>query len=487
MKRSRILLRRMYIAAFMFAAAGAIWLVALQRQESLQAAVPIENRTVVLETSTDKNRASSQSANQQRAKITPLPGEIFLKTIDINLDDDEDFEQLILSKKNTAASSLDVVVADFSPTLGIYLRYFDGPIAATKLDSIIFQSMDVTADGLTDLLVQGLNESNDQTLTVFRRLPDRGYSRVFSGIGMEIDLQEPDTSGTLAPAASILVKARATNPNTAIQSLYIWNSRFLSFEKKSETLVPQNAILVLGPSGNDASAFLTWLNRLWTRNADASDIRSLFLDPKSNALILGAGKIQQRWIIKSAERNGNRLYLTCSTSEASDLDRIVVIDAKTQNDIAVGITDQQVSHFRRDEGWAGVYSAVIPAPAITLAKTTATTPSSESVDTDFTSFCGRYLGDNGSVLVLSQTKSVVLIDNQYREGIAKFFDYGGLQVMDFLQIMPSGLSGKRLIFVVTVEKLTGEKIERIRLDSAHIDSGGVQIDYRTPYFFTKTS
>ena len=479
MKRSRILLRRMYIAAFMLAAAGAIWLVALQRQESLQAAVPIENRTVVLETSTDKNRASSHSENQQRAKITPLPGEIFLKTIDINLDDDEDFEQLILSKKNAATSSLDVVVADFSATLGIYLRYFDGPIAATKLDSIIFQSMDVTADGLTDLLVQGLNESNDQTLTVFRRLPNRGYSRVFSGIGMEIDLQEPDISVTLASAASILVKARATTPNTAIQSLYIWNSRFLSFEKKSETLVPQNAILVLGPSGNDASAFLTWLNRLWTRNTDVSDIRSLFLDPKGNALILGAGKIQQRWIIKSAERNGNRLYLTCSTSEASDLDRIVVIDAKTQNDIAVGITDQQVSHFRRDEGWAGVYSAIIPDPA--------STPSSEGVNTDFTSFCGRYLGDNDSVLVLSQTKSVVLIDNHYREGIAKFFDYSGLQVMDFLQILPGGLSGERLIFVVTVEKLAGEKIERIRLDPAHIDSGGVQIDYRTPYFFTKTS
>ncbi len=111
------MLNRTYIAAFFVAFAFAAWLVALQRQENLQAAVPIENRTVMLEVPSGKNEVPSQNTIQQRAKITPLPGEIFLKTIDVNLDDDEDFEQVILSKKSTASTSLEIVVADFSQAL----------------------------------------------------------------------------------------------------------------------------------------------------------------------------------------------------------------------------------------------------------------------------------------------------------------------------------------------------------------------------------
>ncbi len=48
------MLKRTYIAAFLVASAFAAWLVALQRQENLQAAIPIENRTVMLEVPSGK-------------------------------------------------------------------------------------------------------------------------------------------------------------------------------------------------------------------------------------------------------------------------------------------------------------------------------------------------------------------------------------------------------------------------------------------------
>ncbi|HBE47197.1 MAG TPA: hypothetical protein DDW14_07735, partial [Spirochaetaceae bacterium] len=133
------MLKRLYIAAFLVAFALAAWLVALQRQETLQASIPIENRTVMLESSNEKNQVQQQSAVQQRARIAPVPEEIFLKTIDLNLDDDEDFEQVIISRKSTSSQALSIVIAKFSPALGIYFRYFDGEIAATKSDSIIVQ------------------------------------------------------------------------------------------------------------------------------------------------------------------------------------------------------------------------------------------------------------------------------------------------------------------------------------------------------------
>jgi len=42
-------------------------LIAIQRQETLQASVPIENRTIILESLSDKNQVSSQNASQQHA------------------------------------------------------------------------------------------------------------------------------------------------------------------------------------------------------------------------------------------------------------------------------------------------------------------------------------------------------------------------------------------------------------------------------------
>jgi hypothetical protein len=477
MKTFQTMLKHLYIVVFFIAFVCAAWLVALQRQEILQASVPIENRTVILENSSDKSETPSPSTMQQRAAITPLPGELFLKTIDINLDDDEDFEQIIVSKKGPSSTSLEIVVADFLSTLGIYSRYFDGAVAATKLDSIIVQTMDMTTDGLPDLIVQGLDEFNNQTLTVFQRSQNRGYASIFSGTGTDITIQEQDNSDNIAPA-TITVQSPSESAGMVIQTTYKWNERLSSFEKASETLLRDDDRPSLGLAEADTQTFLLWLNRLWTRNTDTSDLRSLFVDVQSNTLILGAPQLQQRWIIQSAVHNGNRLYLTCSISESGGLSRLVVIDAKTQDEISVGIVDQQVSRFRRDEGWSGIYH---------LASSTNQSRSLQTEQPDIDLFWGRYLGSDHSVLVLTPSKSIIVLEKKYREGIAKFYNYAEYRVLDFLQIEPNGLAAARLIFVVEVDLSDDGAIRQLHLVPAHIGPTGVQFDYRPPYVFTKTS
>jgi len=229
------MLKRLYIAAFLVAFALAAWLVALQRQETLQASIPIENRTVMLESSNEKNQAQQQSAVQQRARIAPVPEEIFLKTIDLNLDDDEDFEQVIISRKSTSSQALSIVIAKFSPALGIYFRYFDGEIAATKSDSIIVQPEDVTGDGIVDLVVQGLDASNNQTLTIFRRLSDRGYAKVFSGRGASVVLQE-NTETEKPRAASIILVKRARSARMCCSKANIFGTTDYRHSKRHRKL-----------------------------------------------------------------------------------------------------------------------------------------------------------------------------------------------------------------------------------------------------------
>ncbi len=217
------MLKRIYIIAFFIACVAAAWLVALQRQETLRASVPLENRTAMVRLSSDKGQTPPQIGSQ-RAKITALPGEIFLKTIDMNIDEDEDFEQVIISKRDTASAALSLSVADFTPTLGIYTRIFDSPIAATKLESIIIQPIDVTGDGLSDLVVQGLDSSNNQTLSIFRKLAGRAYSRIFSQSGISVVLKEVTNAERAGDGASVIVKQPSNVAGMLEETVYTWNS-----------------------------------------------------------------------------------------------------------------------------------------------------------------------------------------------------------------------------------------------------------------------
>jgi len=91
------------------------------------------------------------------------------------------------------------------------------------------------------------------------------------------------------------------------------------------------------------------------------------------------------------------------------------------------------------------------------------------------------------VLVLAPSKSIIVLDKKYREGIARFYDYNGYRGLDFLQIQPNGLAAESLLFVVSAEQSGDGAIRRVRLVPAQIGPNGVQIEYRTPYVFTKTS
>ena len=129
--------------------------------------------------------------------------------------------------------------------------------------------------------------------------------------------------------------------------------------------------------------------------------------------------------------------------------------------------------------WSGTYH---------LASSTNQSRSLQTEQPDIDLFWGRYLGSDDSVLVLSPSKSIIVLEKKYREGIAKFYNYAEYRVLDFLQIEPYGLAAARLIFVVEVVDLSDNgAIRQLHLFPAHISPTGVQIDYRPPYVFTKTS
>lgn len=473
------MLKRIHIIAFAIAFACAAWLVALYRQETLRASVPLTQRMVVLDTDASAaNRTDAVSARiPQRAKINPLAGELFLRTIDMNIDDDEEFEEVILVRKSTDSRELYLVAAEFAPLNGTYFRFAEAPLGQVDSDSIIVLAEDVTSDGIADLVVQGLDVSNQQFLAVLRRDGTRGYGIAFSGIAPELSLMQ-DASDTPERSARIVSQLPLESEKKIVRTEFKYNPRLRTFEQLSKNIMPMLSMPGQDiPPGTSAQEYLKWLQRLWIRTGSDGP-RELYFDTDNQEVIFSSGSIQQRWVILNTARSGSRLYINCSTSESSDLDRAITVETMEKNSIFVSILDQQVSRFRRDEGWSGIYETK-PKSASAMAL--------EAPSFSLDELAGRYLGLDNSVLVIDGSKTIFVTKGTYREGIAHAHSWNGVQVLEFLTVDANGIPGERLLFAASVKRKSDGKIALLVLEPASAGPSGISILRRPPLVFTKTS
>lgn len=463
----------------MIAFACAAWLVALYRQETLRASVPLAQRMVLLDTDASaESRADAGSARiPQRARINPLAGELFLRTIDMNIDDDEEFEEVILARKSTDSRELHLVVAEFAPSNGTYVRFAEASLGQVDSDSVIVLAEDLTGDELSDLVVQGLDLTNQQFLAVLRRDGARGYGIAFSGSATVMSLIH-NSSESSERSARIVMEAALEAEKKIVRTEYKYNPRLRTFEQLSKNAFPMPSTVGLDiPPGTTAQEYLKWLQRLWvgTRSEEPG---SLYFDADSQQVIFSSGPIQQRWVILHTARSANRLYINCSTSESSDLDRVITVETREKDRISVSILDQQVSRFRRDEGWSGIYEAKPESTSVMPLSA----PSFSLED-----LAGRYLGSDNSVLVVGGSKTIFVTKGIYREGIAHAHVWNGVQVLEFLTLDVNGIPGERLLFAASVQRTSDGKIARLVLEPAAAGPGGISILRRPPLVFTKTS
>ncbi len=473
------MLKRLHIVAFALAFVLAAWFAALHRQETLRASVPLAQRIVVLDTNAASGRSVDTNAARvpQRARINPQPEELFLRTIDMNIDEDEEFEEVILARKSTDSKVLNLIVAEFAPSSGLYVRFADIPLGHVDAESVIVLAEDVTGDGTVDLVIQGLDLSNQQYLAIVRRDGSRGYGVAFSGSASSLTLLQ-NAAQDAERAVRIVSEVFLESGQGILRTEFRYNARLRTFEQLTRTLVSVTSIAGHdGPPGTSVEDFQKWLKPFWVK-VEAEDYRSLFFDMMNQEIIFSSGAIQQRWMILHTARSGNRLYITCSTSESSDLDRVITIESREKDQILVSIIDQQVSRFRRDEGWSGLYCAE-PIPS-----TKTPEPTSSLTLEDLS---GRYLGLEHSVLVMSETKTILVIKGRYYEGISHLHLWNGVQVLEFLALDPNGIPKERMLFAASVSRTPEGKIARLVLEPAKAGPQGISLLRRPPIVLSKTS
>ncbi|HWP69314.1 MAG TPA: hypothetical protein VN437_08425, partial [Rectinemataceae bacterium] len=232
------------IVAFILAFGLFIYFFARMRQENLQASLPVAGRMVDLGTSVgSENHGETSSPAKNRAKISPEWGETFLDTLDMNLDEDEDLEQVIVTKNSLAESAkISIVIADFQPATGSYYRLWKGETLASKPNAFVVQPRDLINDGSAELLCFGIDDSNYQTLTVFKRASQgsSAYTRIFAATGLNIAVVEQADDASRGSAVINVFESAAggASPLDQKKTSYAWNPSRKAYSKEAEIFVP---------------------------------------------------------------------------------------------------------------------------------------------------------------------------------------------------------------------------------------------------------
>ena len=133
-----------FLISFSLAFAMFVLYYAKMRRENYEASLPVTKRALDFSMAdiSDSGLDTPIPATL-RTKIPPEYDEIFLDTLDLNLDSDEDLEQVIVSKPfRSDSNEISIITVDFQPATGSYYRFWKGKTGATKANAFIVQPLD---------------------------------------------------------------------------------------------------------------------------------------------------------------------------------------------------------------------------------------------------------------------------------------------------------------------------------------------------------
>lgn len=354
-KVTRIILATGFILAFM----AILFFLSRMQKETLRASLPVSGRLIDL--STEKVAVlpdSPGSERSSRAKVSPEWGELILDALDLNLDEDEELEQAIVYKdSNSGRRNLSILIADYQPLTGSYVRTWKSETRATKTNAFIVQPRDLIHDGSIELLCFGLDEENQQTLDVFRRIPRRSaYARIFSAAGVDIAIED------VTDSASITVFETLENGASALdrrKTSFEWDARKGNYVATNQVIVPGADVeqIFLGNtlSGN-TSEFEAYLSGLWVQSDGlGAEETALYFDTSARKIIISDSRNQEEWHWSESNASASGLYASIVNASLPELLQLLNIELIGIDKIKVRATSQQSIRFSTRENWNGVF------------------------------------------------------------------------------------------------------------------------------------
>jgi hypothetical protein len=371
-------MKRIVQAIFLLASAlalgFAVYFIIEERSGQAQAARPVATRQILPQSRSQKAQGQAiQSEGQTEiAHIQALSNEVILNVASINLDQEEDEEQvLIVRKTDTTDARLSIVVADYDAQKKAWVRVGEAPTLATKLTTFSLQAKDLVGDHNPCLVCTGMNDSGEQTMTVFRKVtPKSPYAAALELVADSIQIGETERPEAYqqgqAQADSWPIYAYSSDKNSSnvldqVKDRYAWDPKKLQYAKTTSDRIPgaqvERATVAKILTGSEKD-FESFLQGVWYESGKSptdSSTRLILFDRDSGSISFYRAKSQEvfRWTESHATHYG--LYVRSKNESVEELVRLMDIELTGSDLVSIRISEESQVKADPDDQWDGTY------------------------------------------------------------------------------------------------------------------------------------
>jgi len=382
-------------------------------------------------------------------------------------------EQFVVYRTSNAAATVFITFLGFDENTRGYRRIWNASTTASRSETISLFSQDLIGDRNNCIIVTGMNDKNEHTMTVFRRSPGQAAGQPYKKIAelqiagsviiqetaRSLAYQQGLTRGQSYNIAAYGHDNESTNILDQIETIYAYNPVSEQYERISVSRIPGSQIeqrrlreLLSGAPG----VFEKFINDLWYYVSPQGTIDAkqyLYFDPVKKEIIFFGDEAQQvfHWQTSTPTRYG--LYIRSQNISISTLMRFIDIELESLDSIKLRVIEDVRLRITANTTWDGSYRRAGTANFKEIIPQLKPT-----IDAVYDSSWGKIQFNSSGEYMINSVGGV-------KKGRYIFYKINGI---DLLELRPEEVNGNRLVY--KIENVAGVLI----LSHVKVGINGIQ-------------
>jgi hypothetical protein len=342
----------------------------------------VENVKTKIVTPREANAHSSAGQSEQTSwgdnLTTKLPlenGETVIAVLNKESEDNMPEEQFVVYHTSKMEPPVNITFLGYDEKTRNYRRYWSAPASATRIETITLFTQDLIGDRSNCIIVTGMNDKNEHTITVFRRNPDKAIDTPYKKIAelqiagsvkiqetaRSLAYQQGLTKGQSFNIAAYGQDNASVNILDQIETIYAFNTSTEQYERISVSRIPGSQIeqrrireLLSGAPG----VFENFINDLWYYVSPQGTIDAkqyIYFDPVKKEIVFFGDEAQQVFVWQTATPTRYGLYIRSQNISISTLLRFVDIELESLDSIKLRVIEDVRLRITANTTWDGSY------------------------------------------------------------------------------------------------------------------------------------
>jgi len=417
-------------------------------------------------------------------KIPLENGETVIAILNRESEENMPEEQFVVYRTSNAASPVFVTFLGYDENARGYKRFWNAPTTASRSETITIFSQDLIGDRNNCIIVTGMNQKNEHTMTIFRRSSGRASdvahkkiadlqiagSIIIQETPRSLAYQQGLTKGQSFNIAAYGQDSTSANILDQIETIYAFNPASEQYEQTNVSRIPGSQIeqrrlrvLLSGAPG----VFENFINDLWYYVSPYGTIDSkqyIYFDPAKKEIIFFGDEAQQVFLWQTSTPTRYGLYIRSQNISISTLLRFVDIELESLDSIKLRVIEDVRLRITANTTWDGSYRRAGTAnfkETVSQLKPT--------IDAIYDSSWGRVLFNSSGEYSINSSGNI-------KKGRYIFYKVNNV---DLLELRPEEADENRLVY--KVENAAGVLL----LSRVKVGVNGVQDLLEPPVTLTK--